>query len=242
MKKSFTVKQILKYMDKFYQGNPDVYEKLSGCEDKNNEIMKNVLRIFNFKDKVVVDLGCGTGRFTIPLARKAKKVYALDKTESMLRMLRKVIRKKGVKNIEIIKSDFGGINLPKESVDLVFSCWAFPCHSSNWERDIRKFKRILKTGGMMIICDSAPRGEYWGMRKDILGNEYKESIVPKVEKWFLKKGFKSKSVNALLEFKNKNGVRRICKPFYGGEIAGYMIAKGKHNFNIGMSIFYWEKK
>ena len=36
-----------------------------------------------YKDKVVAEIGCGYGRETVPIAKEAKKVYAIDVVEDL---------------------------------------------------------------------------------------------------------------------------------------------------------------
>lgn len=55
------------------------------------------------KDTTVLDACCGTGRTTIPFAKKAKKVYALDGGEHMLEHCRKNAEAEGLDNVEIVK-------------------------------------------------------------------------------------------------------------------------------------------
>jgi cyclopropane fatty-acyl-phospholipid synthase-like methyltransferase len=53
---------------------------------------------------VLVDLGCGTGFFSIPAARRVKKVFALDIAQEMLDILREKIKKEKITNIEVFPS------------------------------------------------------------------------------------------------------------------------------------------
>lgn len=235
------VSQVLRSMEEFYRKHADVYEKLSQCEDRNNKIMRSIAKVFDIRGKVILDIGCGTGRFTVPFARKAEKVYALDKTESMLRILRKKARKKGIRNIKAIRSGFGGIRLPKESVDMIFSSWSFPAHSPNWERDLGKLRKVLRKGGKFIVAESAPRGEFWEIRKKVLGSDFRKTVIPHVNRWLFRNGFKMIRMDVLIDFRTRKGVTDICRAFYGGDISGYLIGKNKTSFKTGMGLFYWKK-
>jgi cobalt-precorrin-6B (C15)-methyltransferase len=48
------------------------------------------------KEDVVVDVGCGTGGLTIEFARRAQKVYAVDKNREALQTTRKNLEKQGL--------------------------------------------------------------------------------------------------------------------------------------------------
>ena len=55
------------------------------------------------KDTTVLDACCGTGRTSIPFAKKAKKVYALDGGENMLAHCKHNAEAEGLDNVEIVK-------------------------------------------------------------------------------------------------------------------------------------------
>ncbi len=63
------------------------------------------------------DVGCGPGFFTVPLARRVKKVYAVDVQAPMLGILRERLQEAGVGNVEIVLSGEHHIPLPDRTVD-----------------------------------------------------------------------------------------------------------------------------
>ncbi len=231
-----TFKQILENMEKTYKENPDILEC---CHQKDN-VMETVEKLVDLKDKIVLDLGCGTGRYAIPMAKKAERVYAVDYSRTMLKVLRRKIRENGIKNIRIINSDYGEIKFPDEYADVIFFSLSFPAHSKNRNADLRKFRKILKTGGVIIIVDTAVGGEWWNIRK-IIGHG--KSMIPRNTKWVLGKGFRRvKTMDAVLDYKNRKNILKSVKPFFGGEAAGYLIGKGKTSFKMRIAVFLWKKK
>lgn len=233
-------KEWLDELNEFYRKHTDIYEELAKAEDRRNDIFKQTVKIFNPKGKVVMDLGCGTGKYTILFSKNAKRVYAVDVSKSMLKILRNKIKKKKIKNVKIIRSDYGKINLPKESVDLIFSTWSFPAHSKTWASDLSKLKKILRKGGCMIFVDNYHGGEFWKIRNIV--TDRKKDFCYGLHKWMSSKGFKRKILDVLLEFGTEKRVRDICRPFYGDGVAGYVLGKGKTWFKIRVSLNYWKKK
>lgn len=53
-------------------------------------------------DTVVLDVGAGTGRFSLALAAEAREVVALDPSEGMLRILTEQARSQGVSNVRTV--------------------------------------------------------------------------------------------------------------------------------------------
>ena len=63
--------------------------------------------------ETVLDVGAGTGRLAIPMARLAKSVTALDQSEGMLACLRENMAAEGIENITCIKKSWQDLS-PKE--------------------------------------------------------------------------------------------------------------------------------
>lgn len=104
--------------------------------------------------QTVLDFGCGTGDFTIPAAEIVKdsgKVYALDYFRRQLEIVGRRIKKRGLKNVEIIQSD-EITNLPDESVDVVWMCDVLH-EIAEKRRVLTEMHRILKSEGALAIYD-----------------------------------------------------------------------------------------
>ncbi len=73
----------------------------------------------------VIDVGCGPGTITLPLAKRVGRVYALDPSEKMLKILQENAAAEGVNNVEVFQERWQDIDLaPKgwsEKFDLAFA-------------------------------------------------------------------------------------------------------------------------
>ncbi|MCR2099495.1 class I SAM-dependent methyltransferase [Campylobacter upsaliensis] len=72
----------------------------------------------DFKDKSVIDIGCGTGVWTLHLAFLAKEILALDNSKAMLAILQEDASKLGFSNIKSVNLSFE--NFMKENANLRF--------------------------------------------------------------------------------------------------------------------------
>lgn len=103
-------------------------------------------------DLIAADLGCGSGFFTIPLAKKAKKVYAIDVQEEMLRIIEQKIKKQKIKNIEPLLSGENEIPLKDENIDFLVSVNTLHEFGSR-ERIVKEMNRVLKPKARVLIVD-----------------------------------------------------------------------------------------
>jgi len=103
-------------------------------------------------DFVAADLGGGTGFFTVPIAERAKKVYAIDLQEEMLRIIEQKIRKQRIKNIGPLLSKENKVPLEDESIEFLISVNTLH-EFSHIEKMIKEMYRVLKPKGKMLIVD-----------------------------------------------------------------------------------------
>jgi len=117
---------------------------------------KEVLEKLKPSEKMTAaDFGCGSGGWTIPLAKLLAKgkVFAIDIQEEPLSALRAKANLEKVGNIEIMKEDVEkGTSLAPEAADIVLItnllCEAYDKHGL-----ISEAKRVLKPGGKILIVD-----------------------------------------------------------------------------------------
>jgi len=101
---------------------------------------------------VIADLGAGEGTFSQLLARRAKKVIAVDNSEKMVEYGRELARKHGVKNLEYRKGDLEEVPIRAATVDLAFFSQALH-HAQHPERAVAEAWRILKPCGRIVVLD-----------------------------------------------------------------------------------------
>ena len=63
------------------------------------------------KDDTVLDLGCGEGSITIPIAKKVKSVTGVDSAYKMLEILNEKAQKENISNIKTIEEDLTNITI-----------------------------------------------------------------------------------------------------------------------------------
>ncbi|MBI4902958.1 MAG: metalloregulator ArsR/SmtB family transcription factor [Acidobacteria bacterium] len=100
----------------------------------------------------IADLGAGEGTFTQLLARRAKKVIAIDNSEKMVTFAADLAQRNGLRNVEFRIGDLEDPPIAKESIDLAFFSQSLH-HAQHPQRAIDAARRILKPGGRIVILD-----------------------------------------------------------------------------------------
>lgn len=114
-----------------------------------------------FAGRVVADLGSGEGALAILLARHAKRVYAVDHSPAMLRLLTERAKADGLADrVLAVRGDLEQTTLEAESCDAVFLSQALH-HAARPDHAIREAARILREGGQLIVLDLARHDHEW---------------------------------------------------------------------------------
>ncbi len=100
---------------KQFEARPNLYDYAPHIFDKLVQLVGT--------DKKLLEFGCGTGKFTVPMAQYAKSIVAVDQSKEMLAILEDKIAAKAVSNIEVVNSKIEDANLAK--VDSIYCINAF---------------------------------------------------------------------------------------------------------------------
>ncbi|NMS90660.1 class I SAM-dependent methyltransferase [Clostridioides difficile] len=101
------------------------FKKLSHKYDDKPTLYDYSKEVFDFIDKLIekgknlIEIGAGTGKFTIPLSKKCKVVIANDFSRDMLDMLEEKIRGHNITNIKTIQGKWEDVNF--ECSDYILS-------------------------------------------------------------------------------------------------------------------------
>lgn len=102
---------------------------------------------------MALDIGCGTGSVTIPLAEKGFKVKAIDHSPEMIDIAREKASRKGLRDkIEFIVGDAENTGFPDGMFDLV-TCQGVMHHLSDKKPLLKEMHRLTKKGGYFYISE-----------------------------------------------------------------------------------------
>jgi SAM-dependent methyltransferase len=184
---------------------------------------KTILNALNLqREDVVLDVGCGTGRFAREISRKCNKVYGIDFSPKSIEVLNKKTQEEGIKNIEPYVCDITKPLPIKEKVDKIVSFQVIQHIPTDAGRfmALRNLYDHLKRGGVCVISVYNWRPhvnrEFLKEGKFPNGIYYLRFTPNEVEGLFRKCGFKDISVRGCINFRGYgilNG-HKFYKLFY----------------------------
>lgn len=100
----------------------------------------------------VADLGAGEGAVAFLLAKRARRVIAVDSSPQMVGYGRRLAAERGVSNVEYRLGDLESLPVEDEEVDAAVFSQSLH-HAQHPERAIAEARRILRPGGRIIVLD-----------------------------------------------------------------------------------------
>jgi len=139
------------------------------------------------KGMKVLDVGCGTGNFSIKLAKKGCKVTGIDLSDKMLILAREKTKKESL-HIDYYDMNVYDLNFPDEYFDAVFSMATFEFIKDIGKAIIEIF-RVCKDKGQIMI-GTINKESKWG--KLYTSKEFQENTV-----------FKNAQLKSIEDFKKE---------------------------------------
>lgn len=104
-------------------------------------------------DKLVaIDLACGPGTFTRPLAARVRKAIGADLTPAMVEKARAEAARDGITNIEFVCADIYALPFADGSAGIVSCGYAFH-HMTDPPCALAEMARVVQPGGRVAITD-----------------------------------------------------------------------------------------
>lgn len=139
---------------------PEVMERVNYIR---NWDPKYLYELVDLENKVVLDVGSGTGRLAFAAAKKASRVYASDPCDQLREYMRDRIKRERITNMKVLDGEVLCLPYEDNTFDVVLSGHVV---GDFYDEEIAEMSRITKNGGWIIVCNgddefkrNAPNGE-----------------------------------------------------------------------------------
>ena len=143
---------------------------------------------------VVADLGSGEGLLSELLARRCKRVIAVDNSEKIVAFGAAKAKKNGLKNLEFRLGDLENPPIDPQSVDLVILSQALH-HAAEPAKAIAGAYKILKAGGHVMILDLSRHT--FNRAHELYGDRWLGFPESDMHRWLEAAGFKKIEISVV---------------------------------------------
>jgi ubiquinone/menaquinone biosynthesis C-methylase UbiE len=200
-----------------YKTEGDKYEALIAREDYQGNILRALREITSLENRVLYDLGAGTGRLACLLAPHVSQIRAFDISEEMLRVCRQKLIASGLTNWQVDVADHRQLPIDDVSADLVVSGWSVSYlavwNPNSWQAELERWlgemKRVLRAGSLIILYESLGTGNESPIKLEHLKDYYP---------WLDEVGFKNKWIRTDYKFESLEEAEYLSRFFFGDEL------------------------
>lgn len=126
---------------------------------------RNAFDLKFFKNKKILDMGCGSGRFSIALATLgARQVIGIDLGKNGLKIGRKNAKINKIENVKFVEGSVLALPFKDNEFDFIF-CKGVLHHTGDLKKGISEFFRVMKKNGKGFLYLYGADGIFWNSRK-----------------------------------------------------------------------------
>ena len=225
--------------DRFYRDFPEVYHRFALSSD---HAVDAIAEMFGLDGLVVLDVGSGTGRSTLELARKAKFVVGLEPWIEMRSFSIDQKARSGVENVAFVNSVAEQIPIRPDSVDVVVSVYGFPF----WFVEAGARGRALAEGFMRdAVTATRPGGSIVAVntatawrREELRSREPIPDDAYKLDEFMTKLGFESRDFDCVLDYGSPEEAAATYGFIYGRRAIDYIRRHEKATLEWRLRVHY----
>jgi SAM-dependent methyltransferase len=167
-----------------YALNPAIYDAQPFLGWDSAEL----LQLVDFSEKIVIDVGSGTGRLAFIAASISTVVYAVEPVGNLRRYIKQKAGELNLTNVFPVDGLITDIPFPDSFADIIMGGHVYGEHP---EAEYAEMMRVTKSGGMLILCPGTSLAES-AAHDFLLSKDFNWSLFEEPQSGLKRKYWKTK--------------------------------------------------
>ncbi len=170
------------------------------------EDIRQINRLVDVRNKSILEIGCGTGRITFPLAERAREIVAIDINGSVIE---EALRRNRFESVKFLVENIETTKLGKK-FDVILSTWLGYMYLNDVPKALRNISDHLTDDGVFLLLSGYPKDEFTEIVRILIGEKAKNiSFYNELEKLLSKHfTFEKHILEGQLVFSSKKDIIR----------------------------------
>jgi len=209
----------------------ELFDLMAKALDPEQAITAAMYALAPIKDRVLLDVGAGTGDRTLRYAELAAHVFALEPAPAALPLLRDRIASSGVSNVTVVPAGAEAIPLGDKRVDVAYATWSY-FFGPGSDPGLEEVERVIRPGGDLVIVQNYGHDElsrFWAADE----NEC-ETWPP----WFAERGFTCEVVDTVWRFRSLDEALAVLEFLWGEPARRYALEHSRPQFGYRVAVYH----
>jgi len=215
------------------QDGPETYELENRAVDPGGLVLSALRRLAPWDDRVVVDLGAGTGFWVPHVAAAARHVFAVEPHgPSRVRAMARLAAA-GIDNASVLVGSAEQTFLASGSVDVIHARFAY-FWGPGCEAGLAEVARILRPGGTLCVIDNdLERGTFAGWL-EAAGYQRDAGAI---DAFWREQGFGCERIMSCWEFAERSALEAVVRLEFREHAAGLLAGHTGLRVAYGYRVF-----
>ena len=214
--------------------SPALYEIENRAVDPDGALDSALRDLADWSDRVVLDIGCGTGFHLPRFAATAASVIGVEPHPDLVALARRRTRR--LDNVTVHQGLAQELPVPDASVDVVHARWAY-FFGPGCEPGLAELDRVVRRGGTALVVDNDGSRSTFG---SWFRRGYPEIDPVAVERFWSTHGWTRTPVDMGWRFESRADLVAVARIEFDPETAEWIVANHQGT-EVDYAVNVWSK-